>query len=452
MKNKIQINFEPTDKQDELFDFLEDDTKIECLFGGGAGGGKSYGISALLILQALKYPNLRIAIGRKRRTILKTTTFATFKKVLNNFKLIENTHYTINELSLEIKLSNGSEFLFIDLFQYPSDKDFQKLGGLELTYAFIDEAGEIEQKAKNILLSRIGRQMNEEYKLKGKLFMSCNPSKNFLYKEFYEPSKNNSLKDNRMFIPATVYDNKYLTDYAEQLDETLEGIDKERLLYGNWELAEDDDLFNYDNLLQCINNKQIPFPKPTHLAGDIARLGKDKSVFILFTIQNKNLFIHSFHVIEKAKLNEQVDFVNTLLKEHSINGKNCVFDIDGVGGGVGDYINNSQSILNGGTPQGKENYANLKTQLYFRLSNRINKFNIYFNDLDNEFHDTLASELLAIKRKNIYSDGKITMTSKEEIKKLIGRSPDYSDTLAYCTFFDPLTDNPGKVNVRTLEY
>ncbi len=53
-------------------------------------------------------------------------------------------HYKYNGQMSQIELFNGSVILLKDLYAYPSDPNFDELGSLEITDAFIDEANQIE--------------------------------------------------------------------------------------------------------------------------------------------------------------------------------------------------------------------------------------------------------------------------------------------------------------------
>jgi len=49
--------------------------------------------------------------------------------------------------------------------------------------------------------------------------------------------------------------------------------------------------------------------------------------------------------------------------------------------------------------------------------------------------DRMIEELEQVKRDKIDSDGKLTILSKEKVKELLGRSPDYSDALMMRMWF-----------------
>ena len=96
--------------------------------------------------------------------------------------------------------------------------------------------------------------MNDVYGLISKLLITCNPKKNWLYSEIYKPFKENRLPAHISFIQSLVTDNPHLTDdYIENLRNTKDKAKKERLLFGNWEYADDPTaLCSYDNIV-CIS-------------------------------------------------------------------------------------------------------------------------------------------------------------------------------------------------------
>jgi hypothetical protein len=87
--------------------------------------------------------------------------------------------------------------------------------------------------------------------------------------------------------------------------------------------------------------------------------------------------------------------------------------------------------VNNSRPVNEENYQNLKTQLYYKLSEQINLGNIKIYNVNGDQKTRILQELQIIKRENADQDGKIKMTNKEQIKIQIGRSPDLSDSMAF---------------------
>ena len=151
------MNISPkfTRTQEQAIKYLFDNTTNDILFGGAAGGGKSYIGCSWLILLCLKYPATRFLMGRSKLDNLKKTTLNTFFEVCGKWGITSGKHFNFNAGSNIIKFYNDSEILLKDLFHYPADPNYDSLGSLEITGAFIDEANQITEKAKNIVNSRI---------------------------------------------------------------------------------------------------------------------------------------------------------------------------------------------------------------------------------------------------------------------------------------------------------
>ena len=425
----MNVNLFLTNKQEQAFDYLNDNITSEVLFGGSAGGGKSFIGCAWLIINCINYPGTRWLMGRSKLKALKQTTLNTFFEITSNWGL-NNTHYNYNQQSGEITFYNGSTIILKDLFLYPSDPNFDSLGSLEITGAFIDEVNQISEKAKNIVASRIRYKLSE-YKLIPKLLMTCNPAKNWVYDEFYKKNKNKEIEEYKKFIPALVTDNPNISEhYINQLKK-LDEISKRRLLYGEWEYEDSEALIKYDDIIDIFKDYELEKNiKATHISCDVARKGKDKAVIMVWS----DYKIIKIHTLDISKINEIVDLINDIKREYKLSNRQIVIDGDGVGGGVVDYLNGCVDFLNNGRPMKNENYQNLKTQCYFKLSEKIKDIEVFNYNID--VKNKLSQELQVIKRKNIDKDGKLQIVSKEEIKEMIGRSPDYSDAMMMRMVFE----------------
>jgi phage terminase large subunit len=424
----MTIDLDLTPKQKIAFDYLNDDITTEILFGGAAGSGKSFFGCAWLIINCVNYPGTRWLMGRSKLKALKQTTLNTFFEITALWGLTSE-HYNYNQQSGEITFYNGSQIILKDLFTYPSDPNFDSLGSLEITGAFIDEVNQISEKAKNIVASRM-RYKLDEYGLIPKLFCSCNPARNWCYEEFYKKDKDNTIEEYKQFIQALVTDNPFISEhYITQL-EKLDELSKKRLLYGMWEYQDDAAIINYDSVLDIFNDYKFikedkALSKDYYISCDVARKGKDKAVILLWY----KFDIIKIQTMDISLINEIVDAIKTIKKEYRINNKNIVIDGDGVGGGVVDYLPGAVDFINNSRPFNKDNYQNLKTQCYFRLAEMINEGMIGMFEYSTEEKEKIVQELSVIKRKNIDKDGKIQIIGKDEIKKVIGRSPDYSDAM-----------------------
>ena len=129
-----------------------------------------------------------------------------------------------------------------------------------------------------------------------------------------------------------------------------------------------------------------------------------------------------------------VNFINELKNKHNINRSNIVVDEDGVGGGVKDYLK-CIGFVNNSKPIKKDNFANLKSQCYYKLAEMINSNELYVN-CDPKQERLLTEELEMVRLAKELDASKISLLSKDEIKKKIGRSPDYSDALMMRMLFE----------------
>lgn len=427
---------ELTAKQIEALQVLARPDINEVLFGGGAGGAKSFLGCYWLCKNCIKYPGSRWLMGRSVLKTLKETTLNTFFEVSRQLNLVSGHHYKYNEQKGQIKFLNDSVILLKDLFRYPSDPEFDDLGSLEITGAFIDECNQITDKAREIVLSRI-RYKLDTFGLSPKMLMTCNPAKNWVYKEFYKPAREGTMSKDRAFIQALVVDNPFISrHYVESLGK-LSKESKERLLFGNWEYDDDPAaLIDFDAIQNLFSNKHIPAQGKRYLTCDIATRGSDRMVIMAWS----GWQVTQVKIIDKNDGAGAAKAIADMKLKHGVPASHVVYDADGVGGGLTGIVA-GQEFHNGGRPllkDGKqENYDNLKTQCYYHLAEKMNNAEIYISAaLPNDLCTELIEELEQVKRRDMDSDGKLKIVSKEQMKAALGRSPDLADCLMMRMFFE----------------
>jgi hypothetical protein len=435
----MDINPEFTGKQSDCIKALFDDNTRQILYGGSAGGGKSWVGASWLIIMSLKYPGTRYLMGRSKLDALKKTTLLTFFEVCQAWNIKANVHYKYNAQSNVITFFNDSQIILKDLFLYPSDRNFDSLGSLEITGAFIDEANQITEKAKNVVASRIRYKLDEN-NLVPKMLMTCNPAKNWVYTEFYKPAIENRIREGFMFIPALVTDNKFISKHYEEQLKGLDIVSQQRLLYGNWEYDDSDDiLIEYDAILRSFDSKVDEGER--YITCDVARFGKDKSVVILWN----GLNAVSFKTFDTNTITQLAEYITTLQRDYSVNLGNIIVDEDGVGGGLKDILR-CKGFTNNARALKGENYTNLKTQVYYKMASMMNKGQVSLSAKDIELKNTIIQELEQVKRTKIDSDAKLSMLSKDKVKEMLGRSPDYSDAIAM-RFYYEIRSNVGRYSL-----
>jgi phage terminase large subunit len=424
-----------TRKQSRALRYLQDKTTTEVYYGGAAGGGKSVLGCYWLLKNCFKYKGSRWLMGRSELKNLKKTTLNSFFEVAKAQGLKADVHYKLNQQESTINFPNGSQILMADLYAYPSDPEFDSLGSLEITGAFIDEAPQVSEKAKNIVKSRIRYKLSE-FDLPPKEFMTGNPSKGWAYNLFYKPFKEGTLRADRQFVQALPGDNPHL---PQSYLESLRGLDnnsRERLLNGNWEYDDDPaTLISYEKILDCFSNDFIN-SGGTYITCDVARFGNDRTVIGIWLGYRVRLF--GFRALS---IDQTADKIKEFQNKYQVPVSKVIADEDGVGGGVVDilkckgFVNNSRPLPNPITHE-DENYANLKSQCYFKLAERINAGGLYIECNDPQMKADIIQELEYVKQHNMDKDAKKQVLPKDKIKEIIGRSPDYADTLMMREWFE----------------
>lgn len=401
-----------------------DNTTLDIVYGGAKGGGKSYLGCSLIFGDALLYPGTRYFIARKSLNDLRKFTRPSIDEVFSDWGISKN-YYRFDGKDNFYELHNGSMVFLIEAKKMPSDPLYKRFGSMQMTRGWIEEAGEFDGSAKNHLFASLGRWKNIEYGLTKKLLQTCNPSKNYLYKEYYKKYIEKKLEDWKSFIQAFPKDNKKLPpDYVDGLLKVLSANEKERLIYGNWEYDDDPAvLIEYEKILDLFTNSFIE-RGIGYITADIARLGKDKTTIGVWS----GLRCEKIITIHKSDLKEVVRVINELRMKYSIGLSNIICDEDGVGGGVVDFlgcigfVNNSKAIS-------KKNYANLKSQCYFMFAEYVNHNKIYITHENESVNNIIIEECEQIKSDGVDDEGKLRIIKKVKVKELIGHSTDYTDML-----------------------
>jgi phage terminase large subunit len=420
----MKIDISPTKRQSQAWNYLTDESTNIVLFGGSAGGGKSWLGCLWITTLCLQYSGIRCLIGRSVLTQLKLTTLNTLFDLLGSMGLKSGQHFNFNGQSNVLTFYNKSEIIFKDLAYNPSDPNYDSLGSLEISAAFIDEAAQITSLAFSIVKSRIRYKLNE-YKLTPKVLMTCNPSNNWIKKDFYLPFTQDKLESNKVFIPSLPMDNPHLpASYIEMLKE-LPPQQRKRLLEGDWDyLDESDSLFKFDEISNSIFRDVPQGTEKKYMTVDVARFGDDRSVIMIWV----GLVLIESKIYTKLSTTELSSQIRDLIRSHGIHPQNIIIDSDGVGGGVADQIRGT-NFVNNARPLHEQNFSNLKSQCYVKLSDMFRDGKISLNILEPSLIEDLTQELLAVKLKDVDKDNKVAVQSKDEMKRILGKSPDLSDAL-----------------------
>lgn len=465
----VALEINPTFKQYEAWQALQNPLIKHIYFGGGAGGGKTWLGCESRLARAISMPGYKSFIARNELTRLMKSAFVTWTKVCN-FHKIPKEDWHLNQKYNYIELRNGSRIDLMDVSFMPSDPMYERLGSLEYTDGgWFEEAGEIPFTAIDIARSRGGRHMNTEFKFTPDSLYTFNPNKGWVYRDVYRKAKDGTLPDDSVFIQSLYSDNPYTKEiYGEQLKGIKDVAMRARLMQGSFEYDSDPtSLIDYDAIIDIYTNtlaretREMP---EKALTIDVARHGVDKTVMYLW----RGWTLYGVRVYEKQDTVVTTQKAKDVARDEQIPYSRIVPDEDGIGGAVVDgmkgvrgFVANSSPLDN---PLSKlpENYANLKAQCSYKLAEKINKHEFAVKIEPGQFlsevpgltqrvwEEMFAEELEYIKSKNIDRDTKLRIIDKEEVKENLGRSPDFADTAMMRALLEYPNKNKGGGGVKVL--
>lgn len=439
MEFRVKLN----PKQKEAYKRLkfEEETE-ELVYGGAAGGGKSFLGCFWLTSEMIEYPGIRTFIGRKELKRLRQTTLLTLWEVFKVFDLKRDRDYNYNAMEGTVTLANGSVVQLLDLIYQPSDPLYDRFGSSEFTHGFIEEAQEIEKQCRDVLITRL-RFKTKELNIKGKQLEVCNPGNNYLYTEFWEPYKKGELKPPKAFVPATVDDNKdnLSLDYINKLDNAPPEI-RRRLRDGDWDFANTSNLLVIRNWIDNVLSAYIPTTgEEQYLGVDVSDEGNDSTIMAHWIMEKGIKYLVNLVKIEVA-ITQQTDIGGAIVeeiikyaKQYGIGYENINIDTVGVGASARDAARRKGYFVNsykGGEHVDKEaleeediaEYMNLRTYSYWQLRQAFQNNSIrIWNQLP--YLDQLVRDLTG--HAFTTNDKMIILEEKKAVKKKIGRSPDYGD-------------------------
>lgn len=230
-----EIEYELSAQQWAAHQKLYDKKTDRLLYGGAAGGGKSFLGSIFSFSMCWNYPKIRGYFSRLEIRMIKESMVNTFMEFVDDIGY--GDHVQFLDHRNKIRFSNGSEIILLDTAYRHNDPDYHRLGSTEYTFGWVEEAIESPQKACDILLSRT-RYKHDLYDLWPKQLLTCNPGPGWVKEHIYEKYRDGSLPKNVFFIEATLEtnpDEAFKKLYGRLLSTTLNEYDKARLLGADWD-------------------------------------------------------------------------------------------------------------------------------------------------------------------------------------------------------------------------
>lgn len=237
-----------------------DSQAFETLFGGAAGGGKSYGQLIDGLLYALKYP--------KSKQIIFRSTFADLEKSLirTSMDLYPLSIADYNSSKHTWKFKNGS---IVDFGYIQYEKDVYQYQSAEYDVIRFDELTHFTEFMYTYMISRC-RGANPYPKC---IKSSTNPGgvgHNWVKERFIDIGAPNVIHTckletgettTRIFIPSLVQDNKFMLTYDPDYIKRLDALpEKERraLKYGDWDIFDGQFFTEFKRDIHVIEPFEIP--------------------------------------------------------------------------------------------------------------------------------------------------------------------------------------------------
>lgn len=250
------MDIEITEKQEQFIN----SQAFETLFGGAAGGGKSYGQLVDALLYALKYAKSKQIIFRR--------TFPDLEKSLIRVSLEfyprEAASYNSSKHIWTFKNGSIIDFGYID-----SENDVYQYQSAEYDVIRFDELTHFTEYMYTYMISRC-RGANPYPK---HIKSSGNPGgvghawvkARFIDmgapNQIHEIKLENGKKSTVIFIPSLVQDNMFLLDndpdYVSRL-ELLPEKERQALLYGDWDIFDGQFFTEFDRKIHVIQPFEIP--------------------------------------------------------------------------------------------------------------------------------------------------------------------------------------------------
>lgn len=242
----VNLEYNPTPKQ-RLF---HESTADRILYGGAAGGGKSYAMCWDAFLRCLQWPGTYAYMFRRTFPMLEGTLIKNMLKIIPKSlgKYVGDKH--------EYRLVNGSiiKFCYCD----NEGTDLMNYQGHEIDWLYFDELTHFTKAMYDFLVTRLRTEKKDGSALPYEPCVRCasNPGSaghSWVKQAFVDKTdcgqkivRDVVIDEKRkkkqiiytQYIPATAYDNPYLQDnYIFNLLQKPKAL-REALLYGKWDAFE----------------------------------------------------------------------------------------------------------------------------------------------------------------------------------------------------------------------
>ncbi len=430
---------------------------------GTISSSKTFGIAMMIVEMCLLYPETWALVIRAKRDVLEDNTIPDFLAVCPP-ALIR----TFNRSSLTLILVNDSKIQFRSANEQ-GDKQFAWLKGKKVDILFNDECDGMSKEFTAMARSRVGvkhkRRRRDAPVCPPLTILACNPNiswpKDYYSRHVHDPE---GLKRDRVYFQKfTIKDNAAFITPAKIAAWKREFTPPmfKRFVEGSWDaMADREQLFLYEYMDKCsvrgpngsvrpifkppvdAYGNQVPFP--FFLGVDPARYGPDKCAFLI--MQGPNL--HRMEFFAQSAITEIEHRIIELMAEFKITPDHVTVDVTGLGAGVVDNLAERRIYVNAfaGAESPDLNFINFtfkfgnkRAQVFWQVmqwmrDGVLGGFDSLGWHQDVQLDETLRSDLASIHYSYDPKGKAMWIEGKEEIKKRLGRSPDFADVLCMACY------------------
>ena len=224
-------------------------------YGGARGGGKSFAMRAKLVLLALRYPGIQILLLRRSFPELRENHINPLRRWLYGIA-------TFRESTKEFVFPTGSR---IKLGYLAEESDTLQYQGQAYEVIGMEEATQFTENQYYAMTEccRLSGVLREKFT--PRMYFTCNPGgvghawvkRLFIDRDYRDGER----AEDYVFIPSTVYDNRYLLkenpEYVRNL-ESLPPLRRKAMLEGDWDAFEGQYFTEFDRAKHVIEPFEIP--------------------------------------------------------------------------------------------------------------------------------------------------------------------------------------------------
>lgn len=455
-------------KQVELMDTVRNAKQLgidEIFLIGPVGSTKTFAMAMTFINIAYQFDHCVIPIGRKDMSDSTIGTWEVFMEVLGKMNFKHGKHYSKREASNDLRLKfakSGSIIQFIGMNK-SRDPEWSKLK-ISATCAGVDEVDDVEEDGYEFLQSRTGRRNDNG--APDVTISACNPNDRWTKHKIYYPwlKRENRrlpgmsdeewdaivpLPKNKLVIQFEMEDSPLLLKGYYDRFENKPRNWKERFLYNNWNFRDDSNsLFKYRVMDSLTIGRLVRGNR--YIGVDPNAGGKDRASIVLWegdTIVDAELYT-SEELQQLAEPHEKHPVMNygavlarltiAMMKRERVPMQNVAGDVVGIGQGwltamLSEGYGLVEQFHSGAAPYQSPEEELLKIRPPYMML-RDQMYHMWSMDLDNAkvFFYARMPHLATLKKELGYHEGDTSekvmrVTPKDEIKKLLGGSPDIAD-------------------------